>query len=94
MDTTRGKLHDLGFGFSGVPCGERVCFRHSLQLETGSRKRFVPHSVVGTPTVLRVLARTYMGRAQLSGHILESGAGHCSLDSGGLSHLHGEAMVS
>ena len=35
---------------------------------------------------LRAFVHTRMGRAHLSGHKLGSGAGHCSLDSGGLSH--------
>ena len=34
---------------------------------------------------LRVLVHTCMGEARLSGHNLESGAGHCLIDCGGLS---------
>ena len=36
-----------------------------------------PHSVVGPPATPRVHVHMRMGKAQLSGHILESGAGHC-----------------
>ena len=45
---------------------------HLLQLETGLG-RIVPYSVGGPP------------RARLFGHNLESGAGHCLIDCGGLS---------
>ena len=38
------------------------------------------------PVVSRVLVRTRTGKAQLSGHTLESGVGHCSPVCGGLSH--------
>ena len=34
---------------------------------------------------LRVLVHTCLGEARLSGHNLESGAGHCLIDCGGLS---------
>ena len=37
------------------------------------------------PLFLRVLVHTCMGEARLSGHNLESGAGHCLIDCGGLS---------
>ena len=37
----------------------------------------VPHSVVGSLVLPLVLVRTRMGMAPLSGHTLESGAGHC-----------------
>ena len=37
------------------------------------------------PLFLRVLVHTCMGEARLSGHKLESGAGHCLIDCGGLS---------
>ena len=39
------------------------------------------------PHFLCVLARTCTGKAQLLGHNLESGAGHCCSAHGGLSHL-------
>ena len=35
----------------------------------------------------RVLARMRTGEAPLSGHVLESGVGHCQPVCGGLSHL-------
>ena len=66
----------LGYGSSGVPFEERIFFLAFLQRETGSRRdrttqpgRFLHF--------LRVLARMRTGTAPLSGHTLESGAGHC-----------------
>ena len=37
----------------------------------------VPYRVGGPPHFLRVLAHMRKGEARLSGHNLESGAGHC-----------------
>ena len=56
-----------------------------LQRETGSRRDRTPQRGL-SPCVPHVLAHMRMGKAQLSGHKLGSGAGHCSLDCGGLSH--------
>ena len=48
-------------------------------------ERIVPHGVGGPPLFPCVLVHTCMGEARLSGHKLESGAGHCMIDCGGLS---------
>ena len=66
--------------FRGALKGERV----PLQLATGSRRDRTPQRGRSLH-FLRVLAHARMGRARLSGHDLVSGAGHCSLDCGGLS---------
>ena len=47
------------------------------------KERIAPHSVVGS---LAFLVHPRMGKAQLSGHTLGGGAGHCLLVCGGLSH--------
>ena len=39
-----------------------------------------------SPVIPHALAHMRMGKAPLSGHTLESGAGHCSPVCGGLSH--------
>ena len=79
------KLEGLGFGGSRVPCRERVYSRLSLQLETGQgRDRTTQRGRY--PRFLRVVAHVRVGKAPLSGHKLASGAGHCFLDCGGLSH--------
>ena len=54
-------------------------FLHSLQLETGSGKDRTTQRGRSSH-FLRVLVRPRMGKAQLSGHELECGGGHCSLD--------------
>ena len=41
------------------------------------KKGIVPHSVVGSPTFCVFLFVLVRGKAQLSGHRLESGVGHC-----------------
>ena len=78
------KQPGLGYGCSGVPCGETVLFLHLLHLLGGWRRdRFLQRGRF--PLFLRVLVHTCMGEARLSGHKLESGAGHCLIDCGGLS---------
>ena len=57
------------------------------------QERIVPHSVVGHPVIPRVLAHMRTGNAQLSGHNLESGAGHCWLVCGGLHRTPDASMV-
>ena len=73
-----------GFGFSGVPCRGTVHFLHLLHLLVGFR-RDRSLQLGQSPHCLRVLVHTCMGEARLSGHNLESVAGHCLIDCGGLS---------
>ena len=44
------------------------------------KEGIVPHSVVGPLWFSRALVRMRTGRAPLSGHTLESSAGHCLLE--------------
>ena len=75
----------LGYGCSGVPFEGRIFFLPSAQQETGLRRDRTTQR--GRSLVIpRVLVRTRTGEAPLSGHRLVSGAGHCLLVCGGLSH--------
>ena len=65
---------------SGVQC----IFSNSLHLQNGWKKdRSFRRG--RSLLFLRVLVHICMGEAWLSGHNLESGAGHCLIDCGGLS---------
>ena len=68
----------------GCLSGEQCIFLHLLHLPIGWRK---DRSLRRGRSLLfpRVLVHTCMGEARLSGHNLESGAGHCLIDCGGLS---------
>ena len=68
----------------GCLAGEQCIFCICGICQLGE-ERIVPCSVGGPPLFLRVLVHTCMGEARLSGHNLESGAGHCLIDCGGLS---------
>ena len=83
--TLEEKRDQSGYGCSGVPSKGRIFFLPLAQLETGKgrgrttqRWRF--------PVIPHALVRMRVGKAPLSGHILESDAGHCSPVCGGLSH--------
>ena len=58
------------------------CMRCTCKM---GEERIVPYGVGGLTLFLRVLVHTCMGEARLSGHNLESGAGHCLINCGGLS---------
>ena len=59
-----------------------MLFLHSLHLLVGLKKdRSLRRG--RSLLFLRVLVHTCMGEARLSGHNLESGAGHCLIDCGG-----------
>ena len=74
-----------------MTCGEAVHFLHLLHLRIGLRKdRSL--QLGRSSHFVRVLVHMRMGEARLSGHNLDSGVGHCSLDCGGLS-LPNEAWV-
>ena len=79
------KQPGLGYGCSGMPCGGEQCiFLLLLRLQIGLGKdRSLQRG--RSLLFLRVLVHTCMGEARLSGHNLESGAGHCLIDCGGLS---------
>ena len=49
----------------------------SLSAAGTGKEGVVPHSVGGSPAIPRALVRMRMGEAPLSGHVLESGVGHC-----------------
>ena len=55
------------------------------QQETGKRRNRTTQRG-RYPVIPHVLVHVRMDMAPLSGHTLESGAGHCKLDCGGLSH--------
>ena len=62
--------------FPGCLVGEQCLFLHSLHLLIGWKKdRSLQRG--RSSLFLRVLVHTCMGEARLSGHNLESGAGHC-----------------
>ena len=66
----------LGFGCSGVPFKERVFSLPLSQQETGSgRGRTTQRG--RSLVVLHALVRTCTGEAPLSGHVVDSGVGHC-----------------
>ena len=68
----------------GCLAGKQCIFLHLLHLLGGLRRdRFLQRG--RSSLFLRVLVHTCMGEARLSGHKLESGAGHCLIDCGGLS---------
>ena len=68
----------------GCLAGRAVHFLHSLHLPIGWKKdRSLRRG--RSSLFLRVLVHTCMGETRLSGHNLESGAGHCLNDCGGLS---------
>ena len=75
----------LGNGCSGVPLEGRIFFLPSAQQETGIRKGRTTQRgrSLGIP---RVLVRKRTGEAPQSGHVLESGVGHCLPVCGMLSH--------
>ena len=74
-----------GYGCFGVPSKERIFFLPLPYLETGKgRGRTAQRG--RSPVIRHVLVRMRMDMAPLSGHFLESGAGHCLLVCGGLSH--------
>ena len=69
------KTERLGFGCSGVPSKERIFFLFLTQQETGKgRGRTTQRG--RSPVVPHVLVYMRMDLAPLSGHTLESGAGH------------------
>ena len=71
------------WGLRGALVGSSI-FLHLLQHVIGLCKdRFLQHG--WSPLFPRVLVHTCMDEARLSGHKLESGAGHCLIDCGGLS---------
>ena len=75
----------LGYGCSGVPSKERIFFLSLTQQETGKgRGRTAQRG--RAPVISHVLVLMRMDMAPLSGHTLESGAGHCLPECGGLSH--------
>ena len=66
----------LGYGCSGVPSKERIFFLSLTQQETGKgRGRTAQRR--RSPVIPHVLVHMRMDMAPLSGHTLESGAGHC-----------------
>ena len=78
-----------GFGLMSLMLGATflgMYFLSWMQRETRSRKDRTTQRGRYSH-YLRVLVRACTGRAQLSGHKLGSGAGHCSLDCGGLSRI-------
>ena len=64
----------------GLGCG---C--SGAQQESGKRRGLTAQRG-RSPVIPRALFHMRMGVAPLSGHTLESGAGHCQLECGGLSH--------
>ena len=72
----RRKQLGLGYGCSGVPFEGRIFFLPSAQQETWLRRDRTTQR--GLSLVLpRAPVRIRMGKAPLSGHTLDSGAGHC-----------------
>ena len=71
-----GKQKGLGYGCSGVPSKERIFSLSLTQQETGKgRGRTTQRG--RSPVIPHALVRMRMGKAPLSGHFLENGAGHC-----------------
>ena len=63
----------------------RVCFRLLSAAGDWVKKGSCP-TLWAVPPHSRVFAHIRVGKAQLSGHKLEGGGGHCFLDCGWLSH--------
>ena len=68
-----------GFGCSGVPAKEKGVLSAFAEAGNCVWKRTYR-------TLWAVVAHINTGRAQLSGHVLERGVGHCLLVCGGISH--------
>ena len=66
----------LEYGCSGVPSNNRIFFLPLTQQETGSgRGRTTQRG--RSPVIPHALVHMRMGESPLSGHTLESSAGHC-----------------
>ena len=84
MDTI-GENRKVGCGCSG--CRERGVF--SALPEAGEKEKKGSHRTrwAAPPTFIVSMPIFVWGKAQLSGHKLERGAGHCFLDCGGIAPL-------